>query len=327
MELEEKVSMEDWPMFGRNPQHTAYYPGKINPKRLKLKWRIKVEKPWIDWLPYSLVVIDNITYFYNHAFDTETGRELPFEGKISPYSVKVDNTLYKISKQGLLAMDKDTGKEQWRFRAEFPEIEASPAIALNKIIFGIGNNFYALNTKTGREEWKFTLPFKKVRCWSISPSVENSLAFFSTDNEVYALNTENGKKAWLFEVKSKYNYPRSWYFPPPLAVANGIVYFGSVEGGRYGDCSNYWLHALDAETGKEKWVFKTKGECGIAQPVVTNNTVIFGSNKLYILNENGKKIKKIKVKGYVDAIAIAKNAIYVGSNKVDTFLYAFCERN
>jgi len=51
------------------------------------------------------------------------------------------------------------------------------------------------------------------------------------------------------------------------AVAGGVVYVGSLDN---------WLYALDAETGQEKWRFKTDGEV-YSSPAVAGGMVYVGS--------------------------------------------------
>ena len=55
-------------------------------------------------------------------------------------------------------------------------------------------------------------------------------------------------------------------------MANGIVYFGSIDS---------YLYALDIKTGKEKWKFKT-GDWISSSPAVANGIVYFGSSDGYL---------------------------------------------
>src|SRR4026208_996825 len=52
------------------------------------------------------------------------------------------------------------------------------------------------------------------------------------------------------------------------AVANGVVYIGSTDGN---------LYALDQETGKQKWKFKTFASRQVtSSPTIANGLVYFG---------------------------------------------------
>ena len=52
------------------------------------------------------------------------------------------------------------------------------------------------------------------------------------------------------------------------AIANGVVYIGSIDG---------HLYAVDQETGKQKWKFKTLGSRQVtSSPTIANGLVYFG---------------------------------------------------
>ena len=52
------------------------------------------------------------------------------------------------------------------------------------------------------------------------------------------------------------------------AIANGVVYIGSIDGNMY---------ALDQETGKQKWKFKTLASRQVtSSPTIANSLVYFG---------------------------------------------------
>jgi len=55
-------------------------------------------------------------------------------------------------------------------------------------------------------------------------------------------------------------------------MSGGVVYFGSDDG---------YLYSVDAETGQEKWKFKT-GNCVSSSPAVSGGVVYFGSDDGYL---------------------------------------------
>ena len=61
-------------------------------------------------------------------------------------------------------------------------------------------------------------------------------------------------------------------FVSSLAIADGVVYVGSGDGR---------LYALDAETGQEKWRFKTDGAI-VSSPAVAGGVVYFASTDGYL---------------------------------------------
>ncbi|MCK5023083.1 MAG: PQQ-like beta-propeller repeat protein [Candidatus Aenigmarchaeota archaeon] len=98
-------------------------------------------------------------------------------------------------------------------------------------------------------------------------------------------------------------------------IDEGVVYFG---------CDNYFLYALDIETGKEIWKFKSGGCAGNYHPVVVDNIVFFGSydGYLYAINKKTKKLEwKFKTGDkLVSGIAHEKGKIVFGSRD----FYVYC---
>ena len=98
------------------------------------------------------------------------------------------------------------------------------------------------------------------------------------------------------------------------AIDEGIVYFG---------CDNYYFYALDIETGKESWKFKSGGCAGNYCTVVAGETVFFGSydGYLYALDKKtGELLWKFKTGGkVVSGVSFAGNRIVFGSR--DSYVY------
>ena len=66
--------------------------------------------------------------------------------------------------------------------------------------------------------------------------------------------------------KWKYS-AKSFFGESSLAVANGAIYIGDVDG---------TVHAVNATDGKLRWTFKTLGETK-SSPIVVNGVVLIGS--------------------------------------------------
>jgi len=98
------------------------------------------------------------------------------------------------------------------------------------------------------------------------------------------------------------------------AIDEGIVYFG---------CDNYFFYALNIETGKEIWKFKSSGCAGNYPPVIVGGIVFFGSydGYLYALNKiTGELLWKFKTGGkVVSGVSFAENRIVFGSR--DSYVY------
>jgi len=100
--------------------------------------------------------------------------------------------------------------------------------------------FYALNAQTGALKWKF--------------ATEGERRF--EPKGLHGLQPKNQTIADPFDV----------FLSSPV-VANGAVYFGSVDGN---------LYALDSATGDLRWKFKT-GDVVHASPALADGVLFFGS--------------------------------------------------
>jgi len=225
-----------------------------------------------------------------------------------------DDTLYIGTASGkLLALDPDSGEERWSFAAESGPILAV-AVADGLIYFGAGENgFYAVEAQTGTLAWSFETDSS---IWSSSPLIMDGRVYFGsergtvycldlqthqvmwtfraasgvlsqmagdsqrvyvpTENYLYALDAASGSEVWSASTPDKWNEP---------AVADGVVYAGN---------GNLQFMALDAETGKEHWVFTAPFSqwSEWSAPVVTTDSIYVGYSKdtMYALNaETGEQ--------------------------------------
>jgi outer membrane protein assembly factor BamB len=82
----------------------------------------------------------------------------------------------------------------------------------------------------------------------------------ATTHALYALDARTGTKLWSFATGNS-------MIESSPAVANGVVYVGSVD---------HSLYALDARTGTKLWSFAT-GYYIESSPAVANGVVYVGS--------------------------------------------------
>jgi len=116
---------------------------------------------------------------------------------------------------------------------------------------------------------------------------------------------------------------------PPLEVlwkfgAGGKVGSPAVSGGTVYIGSGYdYVYALDADTGTEKWKFKT-GRDVLSSPAVSGGTVYIGSNDDYVYAldaDTGAEKWKFKTDGDVrSSPAVSGGTVYIGSQ--DHYVYA-----
>ena len=185
-----------------------------------------------------------------------------------------------------------------------------------------------------------------------SPVVANGLVYVgmtgsqgqNTFGTLYAVNARTGTLSWQYSLLS---YDDGIHYTP--AVANGIVYFTTDNGGLYaldantgdfiwGQSGNYsptvangvvyaghgsFLYAYDAKTGNTLWV-NNQIYIGGSSPAVANGILYVGSldYNLYALNATtGALLWKYATGSIIESSpTVAGNVVYVGSD--DSNLYA-----
>jgi outer membrane protein assembly factor BamB len=170
-------------------------------------------------------------------------------------------------------------KIKWKFHTNGLVI-SSPAVANgNAYVGSTDGNLYAIDLESGMQRWKFPT---KVRITS-SPAVEGGTVYFgSYDGNFYAVDAAHGELQWKFQTSGERRFagrhlhgvqpageimpdPFDFYLSSPV-VWRGVVYFGS------GDSNVY---ALEAGTGKLKWIFKT-GDVVHASPAISDGILFIG---------------------------------------------------
>ena len=130
--------------------------------------------------------------------------------------------------------------------------------------------------------------------------------FFSEDY-VYAIDIKTGYVKWKFERK------QSGF--SALAVAGGVVYFGSLNGSF--DREGGVFFALDAGTGKEKWSYSIKrNPLASASPAVIDGSVYFRDmdGNFYSLNsQTGRLNWSFNAKGELTLAAFLNDSVYFGN--------------
>jgi outer membrane protein assembly factor BamB len=231
------------------------------------------------------------------------------------------------------------GDIKWKFKTE-GKIFSSPAIC-NEVVY-IGSedhNMYAIDENSGKIHWKFTTG----GAVHSSPAVYKNVVYFgSYDGFYYALNATSGKLIWKFKTggerfvgrkglwtmapKSQYMDDQyDFFLSSPVLDLNDkdlTVYFGSSDGN---------LYAVNANTGKKKWAFKTNGIVHTS-PALYKGKVYFGSwdTYLYALDAHTGKLQwKFKtgeqpvyhlLEGIQSSPTCADGILYFGSR--DGFFYA-----
>lgn len=185
----------------------------------------------------------------------------------------------------VFCVDAEKGVEIWNFKTA-GQTESSPAVANGKVYIGAGNDgVYCLDAKTGKELWKFPPKDYRGRLLRFGGGmrVEGNRLYCATgvdrnerndkgETAAFCLDADDGKLLW----KAPAPYP-VWSKP---IVKDGFVYLTTGNGDVMADAAppevpGGALLCLDAETGKEKWRFKTINGI-IEAPAVDEGRVYFG---------------------------------------------------
>ncbi|MFO7827944.1 MAG: PQQ-binding-like beta-propeller repeat protein [Bacteroidales bacterium] len=225
---------------------------------------------------------------------------------------------------------KKNPSELWKFKTG-GEIYASVTYDHNNIYVGSGDqNFYSLNAKTGNLNWKFETD---GAIYSTAALKDQFVYFLSYDGFLYKLNKKSGKQVWQFEttgdqkhlIKNYYNPDEmvedfwDFYQSSPTIYSN-TIYFGAGEK----------FYAVDLDTGKEKWHFKTEGAVH-SSPAIKDNKVYFGSfdGRVYCLDmqtgteiwqfETGQDTEQYVWLGVQASPAIEDEKLYIGSRDASIY--------
>lgn len=140
---------------------------------------------------------------------------------------------------GVVAYDKESGKEIWR-RSVLNGVESTAALVGEQIYFGANDGyFYCISALNGDVKWTFPTRIENLAEPLI---VEDLVIFLSGANTVYSLEAATGKQAWIYTRQDTQALSIRGGSRP--AYRGGNVYVGFSDGA---------IVALTAKTGQMKW--------------------------------------------------------------------------
>jgi outer membrane protein assembly factor BamB len=191
---------------------------------------------------------------------------------------------------GLFAIDGRTGKLKWSFRPAGinGSVSTPPAVFRDIAIapFGAANPgaVVAVSMTTGKELWRGPDPAVKS-----AVAVNGELAYtLDKKGGFHALAAATGREVWKVAF-STHLAP----CPTQPVVRDGIVYLVAEADATAGEAkkpAGYYLFALDAKSGQERWRYRadapyiTPGAC-LTQPVVTATAIYAtGEQRLWAID-------------------------------------------
>ena len=201
----------------------------------------------------------------------------------------------------LVAMDALTGVTRWQVRLD-GTASAAPAVANGMVYVGITTHhvtrgevvgtpdpittdlgfLVAFDARTGAEEWRGETRGSQ----SSSPAIADGMVFVgATDGGMYAFDAESGDARWQSDVAiwndeflERNRREQVPYASSTPALGNDLVFITSSLG---------TVHALDVETGEERWVTRVP-DGGLGMPVVGSDLVLVSIEQAdpYLVSES-----------------------------------------
>jgi polyvinyl alcohol dehydrogenase (cytochrome) len=284
----ERARPGEWPMYGRNLQHTFANPdSRITPNnvaQLREAWVF----PTADVVSASPAVVDGVVYTgswdgYFYAVDAKAGQ--------LKWKFRLDCQLTVVPIP-VVCGGPPPGQDPARFQTPGGIVTASPAVFDGTLYLAGGKTVYALKTSDGTLLWKTVICGRpeETDCASdandptqvlSSPAVFDGKLFFGAATGgvnfgipyrggFVALDAKSGKLVWRFEVDRRLE-PNGRidgvqnrgcgdvWSSPAIDPRLRWVFFGTA------DCEERPLPpyhesvlALDTETGRLQWVFRPR---------------------------------------------------------------------
>lgn len=302
----------DWPTPGHDNANTRYIPDGRGPREgVTTRWRVETG------LPTAAPTVAGDTVFAPVgndvlALDAATGegrwRVDPQEDAAVYWAAPTvaDGVAYLSGDRRVRALDVADGTERWSREFERSAGELAPTLGYDGhgLFVAAGETVYRLHRETGEIEWSRRL-FGHVRR---TMAYRTPFLFAVTEGgDVYALSGDEGTGFWrtalpdtvqcvptcagqrlyvgcfdgnLYAIDHggaiEWSTEIGGFAKGGIGVAGGTVY---ADGGRE-------LHALDAESGEQRWAVGV-GTTGDHPPVIVGDTIYTGGEKLHALKSGG----------------------------------------
>lgn len=214
-----------------------------------------------------------------YALDAQSGREqwryalgaakapraLPADGTtaydyLQSSPVLADGRLYIGSADGRLhAIDAQRGTPLWTF-ASAGAIRGDAAVADGRVYFGSWDHgVYAVDARTGDRVWRYDT---KQIVQGTPAVADGKVVIGSRSAKLFALDAATGAEVWT------HVYDDGSWVESSAIHAGETFYIGSSDALK--------LSAFDADSGRERWAFKTGGWAW-ATPVLDQDTLYIGA--------------------------------------------------
>lgn len=353
-------------MFQANLERTGFYDGVGPEEPPELEWKFDTGSPVIS----TPLVHDGVVYFVDfeggvYAVNEEDGTviwEKDLGGQPS-FQITMNEEMLLVgvrlssedNKSYLIALDRATGKESWRFEARNQTGLGAPAVYGDTVFFtSVSGYLFSLDIATGEERWRFPIQGGQGQL-----IISNNYLYLQDDSQtLYALSLDLGQEKWrisspptnrsafgtpsadnccIFTIRNndssgsvakinKHNGELDAEFTiefpslSSISLADEVIFFGD-EGEGYAGAHGY-MNAMDTESGELIWRFETGGFVRGAASIA-GDTVYFGSHDHYMYavdrHTGEMKWRYETDAGIASTPAIVDGRLYFGS--IDGHVY------
>ena len=176
----------------------------------------------------------------------------------------------------LVAVDADTGKQQWRIKSDVP-LSAGPSVSEDLILIGTLNGTVLAYSQGSRSPlWQATVSSEVLS----QPVLHDDVVVVRcVDGRIFGLDARDGRRLWLYDLSVPLLSLRG--NSAPLARA-GVVYIG-YDGGQ--------VVALNVEDGSEIWiqpVAAAEGRTELDRLADIDGQMVLVATDLYVSSYKGR---------------------------------------
>jgi eukaryotic-like serine/threonine-protein kinase len=195
-----------------------------------------------------------------------------FDGLEPSPAVLSGDGVYFRADGNLLELDAKTGTQKWQTSASSDFI---PTVVGGVLYYEYKKELYALDEKSKQPKWVF--PTGSV--WTEYMVTDSAIYAGTGDGNVLAIDIANGtpKQTWMYKADDTIG----GLYRPDVAIQNKTVFITSstittpgTDAATFADT----IHAFDADTGVELWLFKPTGN--VKSMSVSGNRLFAATNSL-----------------------------------------------